>query len=284
MVRGPRKHLKRLNAPRSWMLDKLGGAFAPRSRCGPHQLTASLPLCLIIRRKLSFAKNTKEIDYILRSRMVKVDGKPRLDKKYPAGFMDVISIPKIKSHYRLLYNVKRKFCLKQITEEESKFKLCKVVAKRMENKGILTIHTGDGRTIKYADPDIKIGDTIKFNLDTQEMEEFYSFGTGMTGYAFRGKNMGCVGIIREIKSHVSGFLMLNMEDLNGRMFITRADNVMVIGQNGESLISLPDDMGIKPSKMVESNLVYGEIMEDGGENEDLSLSSEDESDLSSIDE
>ncbi len=27
MPRGPKKHLKRLNAPSHWMLDKLGGVF-----------------------------------------------------------------------------------------------------------------------------------------------------------------------------------------------------------------------------------------------------------------
>lgn len=27
MTRGPKKHLKRLNAPSHWMLDKLGGIF-----------------------------------------------------------------------------------------------------------------------------------------------------------------------------------------------------------------------------------------------------------------
>jgi len=27
MPRGPKKHLKRLNAPKHWMLDKLGGIF-----------------------------------------------------------------------------------------------------------------------------------------------------------------------------------------------------------------------------------------------------------------
>ena len=26
-VRGPKKHLKRLNAPKHWMLDKMGGTF-----------------------------------------------------------------------------------------------------------------------------------------------------------------------------------------------------------------------------------------------------------------
>ena len=36
MVRGPKKHLKRLNAPRHWMLDKLGGVFAPKPAPGAH--------------------------------------------------------------------------------------------------------------------------------------------------------------------------------------------------------------------------------------------------------
>ena len=40
MVRGPKKHLKRLNAPRHWMLDKLGGVFAPKPAPG-----ALLPAC-----------------------------------------------------------------------------------------------------------------------------------------------------------------------------------------------------------------------------------------------
>lgn len=32
MVRGPKKHLKRLNAPSHWMLDKLGGIFVSHLR------------------------------------------------------------------------------------------------------------------------------------------------------------------------------------------------------------------------------------------------------------
>ena len=34
MPRGPKKHLKRLNAPKHWMLDKLGGVFAPKPSPG----------------------------------------------------------------------------------------------------------------------------------------------------------------------------------------------------------------------------------------------------------
>ena len=38
MVRGPKKHLKRLNAPKSWMLDKLTGVFAPKPAPGASRL------------------------------------------------------------------------------------------------------------------------------------------------------------------------------------------------------------------------------------------------------
>ncbi|CAF1810983.1 unnamed protein product [Brassica oleracea var. botrytis] len=44
-----KKHLKRLNAPKHWMLDKLGGAFAPKPSSGPHKSRECLPLVLIIR-------------------------------------------------------------------------------------------------------------------------------------------------------------------------------------------------------------------------------------------
>jgi len=39
MVRGPKKHLKRLNAPKSWMLDKLTGVFAPKPAPGASSST-----------------------------------------------------------------------------------------------------------------------------------------------------------------------------------------------------------------------------------------------------
>jgi hypothetical protein len=37
-------------------------------------------------------------------RHIQVDGKVRTDKTYPAGFMDVVSIPKTNENFRLLYD------------------------------------------------------------------------------------------------------------------------------------------------------------------------------------
>lgn len=87
MARGPRKHLKRLNAPKHWMLDKLSGAFAPRPSSGPHKLRECLPLALFLRNRLKYALNYDESKKILKQRLIKVDGKVRTDVTYPAGIM-----------------------------------------------------------------------------------------------------------------------------------------------------------------------------------------------------
>ena len=86
-ARGPKKHLKRLNAPKSWMLDKLGGVFAPRPSAGPHKLRESLPLVIILRNRLKYALTYSEVIKIVMQRTIKIDGKVRTDKKFPAGFM-----------------------------------------------------------------------------------------------------------------------------------------------------------------------------------------------------
>lgn len=87
MARGPRKHLKRLNAPKHWMLDKMSGAFAPRPSTGPHKLRECLPLILFLRNRLKYALTGTESKLIVKQRLIKVDGKVRTDPTYPAGFM-----------------------------------------------------------------------------------------------------------------------------------------------------------------------------------------------------
>ncbi len=80
MARGPRKHLKRLNAPKHWMLSKMDGIWAPRPSQGPHKLRESLPLLLILRNRLKYALTGKESKMICMEKHVAVDGKIRTGK------------------------------------------------------------------------------------------------------------------------------------------------------------------------------------------------------------
>lgn len=79
--------MKRLHAPKAWMLDKLGGVFAPRPSTGPHKLRESLPLVIFLRNRLKYALTNSEVTKIVMQRLIKVDGKVRTDPNFPAGFM-----------------------------------------------------------------------------------------------------------------------------------------------------------------------------------------------------
>jgi small subunit ribosomal protein S4e len=189
MGRGPKKHLKRLNAPKHWMLDKLGGTWAPRPSPGPHKLRESLPLIILLRNRLKYALTKREVTFICMQRVVKVDGKVRTDTNYPTGFMDVVHIEKTNEHFRMLYDTKGRFAIHRITPEEATYKLLRVKRTSTAARGIPVLSTHDGRTIRYPDPLIKANDTLRYNLVTGKIDEFIKFDTGCLAMITAGSNL-----------------------------------------------------------------------------------------------
>jgi len=254
MARGPKKHLKRLAAPKHWMLDKMGGVFAPRPSSGPHKLRECLPLIVLIRNRLKYALTSKEVKMILMQRFVKVDGKVRTDYGFPAGFMDVVSIEKTNENFRLLYDTKGRFMAQRIIPAEAKFKLLKVKKVSTGPKGIPFVTTHDGRTIRYPDPLIKANDTVKFDLDTSKIVDFVKFDIGNLVMITGGHNLGRVGVIVSREKHPGSFDIIHIKDALGQQFATRSTNVFVIGKGTKSLVSLPAKKGIKRSILEERDL------------------------------
>jgi len=254
MARGPKRHLKRLNAPKHWMLDKLGGIWAPRPSTGPHKLRECLPLIILLRNRLKYALNTKEVKYILMQRLVKVDGKARTDKTFPAGFMDVIGIEKTNEFFRLLYDVRGRFAIHRITAEEAKYKLCRVKTLAMGAKKVPYIITHDGRTIRYPDPGVAVNDVVQLDLESGKMTNYVKFETGNLAMINGGKNTGRVGVIVSREKHQGSFDIVHLKDSAGHMFATRLGNVFVIGEGNRPLVSLPKRKGIKMSILEERAL------------------------------
>jgi len=178
-VRGLKKHLKRLNAPKHWMLDKLTGTFAPRPTTGPHKLRECLPLCIFLRNRLHYALTYAEAKKILMQRSVKVDGKVRVDATYPAGFMDVITLDKTNENFRLIYDVKGRFSVHRITAAEAQYKLCKVKKVSVGKKAVPFLVTHDSRTIIYPNPDIKVNDTVMVDIASGKITQSIKFEQGM---------------------------------------------------------------------------------------------------------
>ncbi|MFH4977613.1 hypothetical protein AB6A40_004322 [Gnathostoma spinigerum] len=239
MARGPKRHLKRLNAPHHWMLDKLGGVFAPRPTSGPHKLRESLPLVLFLRNRLKYALSYDEAKKICKQRLIKVDGKVRTEMRFPAGFMDVISIERTNETFRLLYDVKGRYAVHRITEAEGKFKLCKVKKEAVGPKGIPYLVTHDSRTIRYPDPHVKVNDTVVIDIGTGKITDYVKFEQGNLCMIVGGRNVGRVGVVGHREKHPGSFDIVHIKDAAGHAFATRMSNVFIIGKGTKALVSLP---------------------------------------------
>lgn len=248
MVRGPKKHMKRLNAPKHWLLAKMGGIWAPKPSAGPHKQRECLPLSIILRNRLKYALTRKESMMICMQKLVKVDGKTRTDLNFPAGFMDVVTIEKSGDQFRLMYDTMGRFVLHSIGAEESKFKLGRVVSDGVQDKGVPFIVTHDGRTIRYPDPMIKKGDTVKIDLATGKATDFIKFEIGNTVMVTKGHSTGRVGTLLDIERHPGSFDIVHIRDAEGNTFATRSSNVFTIGKGAEfknALVSIPRGNGVK---------------------------------------
>jgi len=247
MVRGPKKHMKRLNAPKHWMLAKMGGIWAPKPAAGPHKTRECLPLSIVLRNRLKYALTRKESMQILMQKLVTVDGKTRTELNFPAGFMDVIEIPQSEDRFRLLYDTKGRFVLHKIGAEEAKYKLARVVGDGVQAKGVPYITTHDGRTIRYPDPLIAKNDTVKIDLASGKVTDFIKFEVGNTVMVTKGRNTGRVGTLLSVEKHPGSFDIVHVRDAENNVFATRAGNIFTIGKGSETKnlqISLPRGKGI----------------------------------------
>lgn len=243
--RGPKKHLKTLNAPHHWMLPKTGGVFSFRPSAGPHKLRECLPLGVFIRNRLKYALSGNELKKVIMGRMIKVDGKVRTDVKFPAGFMDVIGIDKTGENFRLIYDTKGRFAVHRINKEEASYKLCRVKLVSIGKNGIPFLCTHDGRTIRYPNPDCKVGDTVEIELATGKIQNWVKFDTGNLCMITGGRNLGRIGTIQSRDRHPGSFDIVHVKDSAGHSFSTRLSNIFIIGKGNKSMVSLPRDKGVR---------------------------------------
>jgi len=223
----------------------------PRPSNGPHSLRESLPLIILLRNRLKYALTAREVNYIVRGRMIKVDGKIRTDTTFPSGFMDVVTLDKTNENFRLLYDPKGRFTIQRITPQEAKYKLCKVIKKYYGAGGVPYVATSDLRTFRYPDPIINVNDTIKVDIETSAITEVVPFEVGNLVMVVGGSNIGRVGVVLSREKHLGSHDIVHVKDAAGHTFATRLDNVFLIGKGTKSLVSLPKDKGVRKSILEE---------------------------------
>lgn len=225
-------HLKRLTAPTSWQIAKKEETFITKTCPGPHRAGA-LPVAVWLRDKMGLAGNMKEVKRILGQRQIIVNGRAVTNPKIGLGIFDIISIPKMDKHYRILMDKAGRLVSIEIDAESAKTRLCKIADKTTVKGGKVQLNLLYGANV-LADNTYKPKDSVVLTLEGDErftIIDHFPFAVGNTAMVIGGQHSGRIGKITEIKvTQGSTPNRIALEDENGVAFETIEENVFMIGR------------------------------------------------------
>jgi len=226
-------HLKRLAAPGSWHISRKTRKFITKTSPGPHNASA-MPVSVWLRDHTGVARNQKEAKKIIQDRSVIVNGMPVRDNHLGIGVFDIVSIPKMGRHYRVLMNKKGRLTTIEISEEDAQSRLCKIRDKTVIRGGKVQLNLLYGANV-IADNSYRPRDSIVVKLtgdDRFTILDHYPFEVGNMAMIIGGSHSGKIGKITEIRE-TSGSVpnRVFLEDVgNGDSFDTIDDYVFMIGR------------------------------------------------------
>jgi small subunit ribosomal protein S4e len=243
---GGSRTLKRLNTPKFLQIKRKHGKFFMNPSPGPHPSRYCLPLLHIVRDLLEIVDNYREAKKIIGLGNFKVDGKVVKDKTYPLGLMDVLSIVKTNTHYRVLPDSHHGLILHEIPEVESTFKLCRITQKTTLKGGNIQLNLHDGRNIfiSVKDPEnpkediYKRMDVLKITIPEQEILKVLKFKEGNLAIIMSGKNIGQLGKVFTILKRFGPKASTVSIQHNSEHTETLYDYTFIIGED-QSEINLP---------------------------------------------
>lgn len=237
--KGPVKHMKRHQSPSFWPIDRKTGNWAVKTSAGPHSTNTSIPSNVLLRNELKISKTAKESKFIIKRGRILVDGKPRLDTRFPIGLMDVVSLPDKGENYRVLPAHNGKFKLIPISEEETGFKLCKIVGKQTLPHGLtqLNLHDGQNQIITREADNYNVNDVLKLRVPEKEIMDRIEFKEMQQSIITGGRSQGAQGMIIGFSQEPGWKRTATIRTEEGEDIRTLAKYVFVVGSN-EPIIKL----------------------------------------------
>lgn len=242
--KGGLRHLKRYKAPGYWPISKKAFVWAPRPSPGPHPMANCIPLLVLIRDVLGYARTSREAKLIIARGAIRVDGRVRRDEGYPVGLMDVVEIPEANIRLRIVPAPKDVLVPIEIDESEASFKLCKVMDKKTLKGGSIQLNLHDGRNVvlKVSDPRNPVEDgyssrdVIKLSIPDQSILDHFKFETGSYAIVTDGKNVGAMGRIGSIEPGTAFRpAMVSLEGEDGTVVRTVADYAFLVGREAPAI-------------------------------------------------
>ncbi len=232
------KHLKRLAAPRTVRLHRKEKKWTIKQSPGPHPLEKSIPLGIIIRDYLKLCDTYREVKRVISSGDILVDGSKRKNHKFPCGLMDVISIPKLKKDYRLLFDKNGKLTLVPISSKDAEWKLQRIENKTIIKGNKIQLNFHDGRNILVKKDEYKTGDVLKVSLKDNKISDVFKYEKGTVSMIIGGSHIGEMANILDIQVVASS--KPNLAKIKGNTeFSTLTHYIFPIGKT-KPIVSFPE--------------------------------------------
>jgi len=232
------KHLKRLAAPRAVRLHRKEKTWTIKPSSGPHPLEKSISLGLIIRDYLGLCDTYREVKRIIASGDILVDGAKRKNHKFPCGLMDIISIPKLKKDYRILFDKNGKLTLVPISGKDAEWKLCRIENKTIVKGKQIQLNLHDGRNILIKKDEYKTGDVLKISFKDNKISDVFKYEKGTISVIIGGSHIGEMANIQDIQVVPSA--TPNLAKMKGDTeFSTLTHYIFPIGKT-KPIVSLPE--------------------------------------------
>ena len=193
------KHMKRLTAPRTWLVPRKTHHWITKPSPGPHPIEESVPLVVVLRDMLHHCDTAQEAKQIIGERSILADGRIVTDPKFPLGLMDILSIPKTKEHFRVVKDRRGRIVLMRIDPDEARWKLVRVENKKVVPGGKVQLNLHDGRNILVDRSDHKTGDVLKIELPSQKILASFTQAAGSLALLTGGSHVGEMATVAGIE-------------------------------------------------------------------------------------
>jgi small subunit ribosomal protein S4e len=226
-----KNHLKRISAPKNWLLKRKAGKFVAKPLPGAHPLNASMTLNYLVIDVLNHAKTAKEVRKILHDKQLLVDNVVRGESKFSVGLMDVVEIPKLKEAYRISLDEAGRLTLVTIDDKEKNLKLLKIIGKTVIKKGKFQLNAHDGKNILVEKFEVNVGDTVVYDLTKKKIVKNLSLEKGAQVLLTAGKHVGRFGAVKEMVKEGPLQKKKLVFDMDGTEFITSLNYAFVVGKS-----------------------------------------------------
>lgn len=218
------RHLKRLNAPKSWTILRKSTKYIVKPLPGAHKLTESMPISLVL-RQLGHAQTAAEAKKIINAHQILVDGRRVRDLKAPVGLLDNLSLPSSNEYYRIVYDTKGRLQLLPISKNESGTKICKVINKTAVKGAKVQLNLNDGRNMLVDKKSANTYDTLIIEVPSQKIIQHLVLEKGALIYLLGGKHIGTMGTIETIEGDEITF------KTNNQLIATAKKYALVVGKD-----------------------------------------------------